>query len=71
MNKSLIIALSLMILVTIYLSYSNRILSNQYEGLQLKHEQQMRVQWEYLKGCEARMMYLDNVVEKHGIEVIH
>lgn len=36
----------------------------------VSYEQELRVQHEYLKACEARMMYLDNVLDKNGIEVI-
>ena len=36
----------------------------------VEHQQEIRVWHEYLKACEARMMYLDHVVDKAGIEVI-
>lgn len=39
-------------------------------ALVVAYEQELRVQHEYLKACEARMMYLDNVLDKHSIEVI-
>lgn len=45
-------------------------LDHEEKNQQFEYEQELRLQQEYLKACEARMMYLDNVVKQNGIEVI-
>lgn len=36
-----------------------------------EYEQELRVQHEYLKACDAQRMYQGHVLDKNGIDYIH
>jgi len=42
----------------------------QYDKMVFEYEQELRVQHEYWKACDATRMYLEHVVEENGIETI-
>jgi uncharacterized protein YxeA len=61
----LIIAALILVIIFMFTSYENDKLIAQTNFLETDRE--ARLYMEYTKGCEARMMYLEHVLDKNGI----
>lgn len=64
MNKNILFAIIVLAISAGWLTYKDY----QYDQMVFEYEQELRVQHEYLKACDAVRMYQENLLEKNNIE---